>query len=80
MTPDVVQAQALPNYELLVTFADGAKRYFSMQPYLQYPAYQAIQPPQKFALAHVANGTVAWNDDIDISPDTLYMAGKTVNG
>ncbi|MEO8410075.1 MAG: DUF2442 domain-containing protein [Propionivibrio sp.] len=78
MTPDVTHAQALPGYELLVTFADGEKRRFSMLPYLDYPAYQPLQEPQKFALAHVANGTVAWNDEIDMSPDTLYIAGSPV--
>ena len=78
MTPDVTQAQVLQNYELLITFADGEQRRFSMLPYLQYPAYQRISDPGKFAQAHVSNGTVAWDDEIDISPDTLYIAGQTV--
>lgn len=76
MTPDVTDAVALKNFELLVTFADGARRRFSMLPYLQFPAFQALKEPGKFALAHVANGTVAWSDEIDISPDTLYIAGE----
>jgi hypothetical protein len=25
-----------------------------------------------------ANGTVQWTDDIDISPDTLYFAGQSL--
>lgn len=79
MTPDVIQAQVLPNYELLITFADGEKRRFSMLPYLKYPAFQDLTAPQTFALAHVANGTVAWSDDIDMSPDTLYIAGQAVD-
>ena len=76
MTPDVTDAVALENFELLVTFADGARRRFSMLPYLQFPAFQALKEPGKFALAHVSNGTVAWSDEIDISPDTLYIAGE----
>jgi hypothetical protein len=24
---------------------------------------------------HVAHGTVAWTDEIDLSPDTLYLRG-----
>lgn len=78
MTPDVTQAQALQNYELLITFADGEQRRFSMLPYLKYPAYQGLNDPGKFAQAHVVNGTVAWNDEIDISPDTLYVDGQAV--
>jgi len=32
-------------------------------------------------LTHVANGTVAWSGDIDMSPDpdTLYIAGQAVD-
>lgn len=78
MTPDVTHVQTLRNYELLVSFADGDKRYFSMLPYLHYPAYRELNKPEKFALAHVSNGTVAWTDEIDMSPDTLYLDGQKV--
>ena len=79
MTPDVTQAQALKNFELLVTFADGEQRRFSMLPYLKYPAYQDLRNSGKFAQAHVTNGTVAWDDEIDISADTLYITGQSVS-
>lgn len=79
MTPDVTHVQTLQNYELLVSFADGEKRCFSMLPYLQYPAYRILSQPEKFALAHVSNGAVAWSDEIDMSPDTLYISGKLVS-
>ncbi|ADL55296.1 DUF2442 domain-containing protein [Gallionella capsiferriformans] len=79
MTPDVTHVQTLASYELLVSFADGGKRRFSMLPYLHYPAYQGLTQPGKFGLAHVSNGTVAWSDEIDMSPDTLYLAGEEVS-
>lgn len=79
MTPDVTHVQALANYELLVAFADGDKRHFSMSPYLNYPAYRVLSQAGKFALAHVSNGTVAWTDEIDMSPDTLYLEGQPVS-
>jgi len=47
-----------------------------MRPYLKYPAYQALVEPHKFAQAHVANDTVAWDEATDMSPDTLYLAGQ----
>jgi hypothetical protein len=79
MTPDVTQVKVEPIFQLLITFANGEVKRFSMLPFLQYPAYRALQEPGKFALAHVANGTVEWNDEIDMSPDTLYIAGQTVD-
>jgi hypothetical protein len=78
ITPDVTHVQTLQNYELLVSFADGGKRLFSMLPYLQYPAYKVLSQPEKFALAHVENGTVVWPEEIDMSPDTLYLAGHEI--
>lgn len=55
MTPDVSHVQTLADYELLVTFADGGKRRFSMLPYLDYPAYRVLRQQGKFTLAHVSN-------------------------
>jgi hypothetical protein len=78
MTPDVINVKTGSNYELIVTFADQACRRFSMLPYLEYPAYGTLKEPARFNQAHVENGTVVWNEDTDISPDTLYLAGEPV--
>jgi hypothetical protein len=79
MTPDVISVRSLPDYELLVSFEDGEQRRFSVKPYLDFPAYQSLAELSRFTAAHVFNGTVAWPGDIDISPDTLYIAGERLN-
>lgn len=76
MTPDVISVRSLQDYELLVFFEDGEQRRFSVKPYLSFPAYQPLTERSRFMAAHVFNGTVAWPGDIDISPDTLYIAGE----
>ncbi len=76
MTPDVVAVKALPDYRLIAEFATGEHRLFDMKPYLIYPAFAELSQPGLFMQAHVAGGTVAWNDEIDLSPDTLYMRGN----
>ncbi len=78
MSPDVIAVQTLANFELLVSFADGEQRHFSMEPYFSYPAYKTLRQREKFNKAYVLNGTVAWFDDIDMSPDTLYLEGKKI--
>jgi hypothetical protein len=50
-----------------------------MLPYLQYPAFSQLSEPGGFACAHLANGAVQWVDDIDIAPDSLYLAGRPWN-
>ncbi len=78
MTPDVVQVYPLSNYTLLAQFANGERRRFEMGNYLHYPAFSALQDPALFQRAHVEHGTVVWTDEIDLSPDTLYLRGQSV--
>lgn len=76
MTPDVVAVQALPEHRLLVRFANGEQRCFDMRPYLRYPAFAPLQDPALFQRAHVQHGSVVWTEEIDVSPDTLYLRGE----
>lgn len=78
MTPDVVSVKPLPDYRLEADFANGEKRMFDMRPYLGFPAFAPLAEGSLFMKARVVLGTVAWSDDIDISPDTLYLRGLPV--
>lgn len=80
MTPDVIAVKALPGYALAAQFATGEWRHFDMRALLEYPAFAALQDPAMFQRAHVRHGTVAWTDEIDLSPDTLYLRGLAVQG
>jgi len=79
MTPDVIKVKALPETKLRVEFADGSIRLFDVKPLLQYPAFSQLSDPTIFMKAKVLNCTVAWNDEIDISPDTLYLRGDVMH-
>lgn len=78
MTPDVVAVKPLAGYQLEADFANGEKRWFDMRSYLVYPAFSPLAEGSLFMRAHVALGTVAWTDAIDISPDTLYLRGTSL--
>lgn len=78
MTPDVVSVRPLADFSLEADFASGERRRFDMKPYLGYPAFALLATDGLFMKAHVANGTVAWTDEIDLSPDTLYLRGTPV--
>lgn len=78
MTPDVVSVDPLPDYRLEADFANGEKRLFDMRPYLAYPAFAPLAEGALFMKAHVVLGTVTWTDEIDISPDTLYLRGRSL--
>ena len=78
MTPDVITVKALPDFLLEAEFADGEVRRFNMRPYLDYPAFADLWENTLFRCAKVVNGTVTWTDEIDLSPDTLYLRGTRV--
>lgn len=69
---EVSHVEICPEYNLLVTFLNGERRRFDMEPYLQYPVFQKLKNPAFFSLARVDYGTVTWPGDIDIAPETLY--------
>jgi hypothetical protein len=78
MTPDVIKVEAAADFSLMAEFETGEVRCFDMRPYLEYPAFAPLKEPGIFMRAHVEHGTVVWNDDIDLSPDTLYLCGEAM--
>ena len=80
MTPDVIKVVPSADYSILAEFNTGEVRRFDMRPYLDFPAYAALKEPGLFMRAHVENGTVAWSEEIDLSPDTLYLRGQPGTG
>lgn len=63
-------------YKLLVKFDNGEEKTFDMQPFLKYPVYEELKDEFLFREAKVQYGTVIWNEEIDIDPDTLYLESK----
>ena len=47
-----------------------------MKPLLSFPAFSALTEQNLFMKAHIEYGTVVWNDEIDLSPDTLYLRSR----
>jgi len=76
MTPDVVQVKLLADYCLETVFENGGRRWFDMKRLLSYSAFSALTEQNLFMKAYIACGTVVWNDEIDLSPDTLYLRGR----
>lgn len=73
MNPRVVEVTSLNGFRLRILFNNGERRVFDVTPYLAYPAFKRLANTAYFALAHPDHGTVAWPDDIDFCPDTVYL-------
>ncbi|MBV9240756.1 MAG: aminotransferase class V-fold PLP-dependent enzyme, partial [Acidobacteria bacterium] len=76
----VVEAKANQDYSLELKFNDGRRKRFQARPYLDAEAFRPLQSFEKFAEVKVENGTATWPNDLDISPDTLYIEGEDLDG
>ena len=70
--PRVVEVLALENYKLLLTFNNKEKRIFDASKLLGFKAFKPLNNIEFFKSVSVKYGTVAWANDIDYCPDTLY--------
>ena len=68
----VTDVKASKNYVLHLSFANGKKGVFNFLSELQKPIYQRLKDLDFFLTAHVEDGTVVWNDELDIAPEYLY--------
>ena len=72
MLLDVTHVKALPNFRLLLDFENGEQRCFDMSPHMDQKPWTRLKTNNSFMGAFVENGTVAWQGNIDIDPETLY--------
>ncbi len=75
----VIQVQTQDNYHLKLLFASGEYRLFDMSPYLNKGVFTQLKDVSAFTQAFVAWDTVCWPNELDISPDTLYLKSVPIN-
>lgn len=65
-------------YRLILMFKNGEQKEFDISPYLSFPVFEKLKDKSFCSRARVINGTVAWDDEIDFDPDTLYLESRTI--
>jgi hypothetical protein len=73
MNPRIKTVAYKSPYKLILPFTNGEHKEFDFSPYLSYPVYQNLKDESFCRKVKTGNGTVAWNDEIDFDPDTLYL-------
>ena len=74
----VNDVKALDDYKLLIICESQEKKIFDCSPLLQYEINRPLQNDAFFKTVFVKDGTVAWNDEIDIDPEYLYAESVLV--
>jgi len=72
----VIEVYPLPQYKLQVVFDTMEVRYFDVTPYLGKGIFKALANEDYFNQVAVKFDGVAWPNEQDLSPDTLYLLGK----
>jgi len=78
MSPRAKKAKALDGFKIEVEFANGEVRIFDVAPLLNFPVYQPLKTRSYFEKVFVSQGIVQWPNEVDISPDTLYLDSRAV--
>jgi hypothetical protein len=72
LTP--VEVKALPNYRLWLRYTDGVTGEVDLSHLAGHGVFALWNEPGEFERVHVGSlGSVAWTEEIEICPDTLYM-------
>jgi len=79
MNPRITFVQTSENYKLILKFTDNSIREFDMEPYQKFPAFEDLKEGDIFKKASVYLGTVKWNEEIDMSPDTLFLESNLIS-
>ena len=78
MNPRAKNAKALDGYKIEVEFTNGEIRRFDVTPLLSYPVYEPLKDRAYFKTVFVSQGIVQWPNEVDISPDLLYIDSQKV--
>ena len=68
----IKHVQALPNYQLMLTFENEEKRKFDMNPYLELGIFRELKDVDKFNTVRLSFDTIEWENEADLDPEILY--------
>jgi len=77
MISKAIKVKASDNYTIFVWFADGVQGSVDLNHLANKGIFQEWDKNNLFTQVHIDdNGAIAWNDDIDICPDNVYLQIK----
>lgn len=72
LNPRVKTVEAQPDYRLRLTFTNSEVRLFDVKPYLDTGIFQTLRDPAMFNTVRPFLGSIQWQNEADLCPDTLY--------
>lgn len=69
----ISSVKVLPDYKLELHFSTGEQKIFDTKPYLELGDFTELKNEALFNTVHTYMGTVQWDNELDIAPETLYL-------
>ena len=77
---EIIEVEALEEYQLKLTFDNGEIKIKDMKPYLDKGIFKKLKDIKVFNNVKIKYGTISWENDIDMCVDSLYETSKTIDG
>ena len=72
----VISVKPQPDFLLEVVFQNNEIKTFDVKPYLDKGIFKELNDFNYFKKVFIKYDSVAWPNQQDFSPDTLYLTGK----
>ena len=72
--------KVLRNYRLELSFNNGETRVFDVGPYLDRGIFTELRDPDYFQSVRLAFGSIAWPNEQDFGPESLYVESRPLAG
>ena len=72
----ITAVTANDDWTLRVAFADGNERIFDVKPLLDCEAFAELRDISRFRTIRNQGYFVEWDNEADLSADTLYLEGR----
>ncbi|MEM9275264.1 MAG: DUF2442 domain-containing protein [Cyanobacteria bacterium P01_F01_bin.143] len=73
MNPRIHEVIPMPDYKLKLIFTNGELGIYDCSNLLDFGVFQELKNQNYFNQVKILDGTVAWPNEQDICPDTLYL-------
>ena len=74
----ITSITANDDWTLDVVFSDGAERRFDVKPLLNMEAFTSLRNIDMFKAIRNGGYFVEWENEVDLSADTLYLEGQNI--
>jgi hypothetical protein len=70
--------QPIQNYNLILTYQNGEKRLFDMNPFLNIGVFKELREVEKFNTVRVSFDSIEWENEADLDPEILYEQSRKI--